>query len=372
MRTWRTVNVFKDKGLSGDSGKETFALPRTHMIGDMWFVLRNTNASGGNINNGVTYQGIEHCLTGLKIKSGSKTFRDMDGEMARLMAAHADGRLAPSLKTQNTGAEAETVFHIPFGLEPQDEDVILPAPLLDSLDLILEYTFPTTGSGVGYASGSAEFDLYMDVLEPTADLEDKMILVQEKKQDFTPATAGSVPFDLTLDERRLLRKVYVQAYKETVGTGAAEGGVIRNLKLKADNEEVVDTTWRALQFKNAMDSRLQYNDHISTYASGDGDVYVSRIPDVDPVLTPDVGTAEGGVSRVHDSITIINATAGDIFYLSMHSDVLPTVAVLDFDRDKSMRRLQPQGIRDLDLILEDIASTNTEGAIYEESLQKIW
>ena len=373
MRTWRTVNVFKDKGLSGDSGKETFALPRTHMIGDMWLVLRNTNASGGNINDGVTYQGIEHCLTGLKIKSGSKTFRDLDGEMARLIAAHGDGRLAPAFKTMKTGVEQETVFHLPFGLEPQDEDVILPAPLLDSLDMIMEYTFPTTGSTVGFASGSAEFDLYMDVLEPTADLEDKMILVQEKKQDFTPATAGSVPFDLTLDERRLLRKVYVQAYKETVGTGAAEGGVIRNLKLKADNEEVVDTTWRALQFKNAMDSRLQYRDHILVEGTGDnGDVYLSRIPDVYASSAGVDAGCLGELSIINDGITTVTSGDADIHSLSMWSDVLPTVAVLDFDRDKSMRRLQPQGIRDLDLILEDVVSTNTEGAIYEESLQKIW
>jgi hypothetical protein len=54
----------------------------------------------------------------------------------------------------------------------------------------------------------------------------------------------------------------------------------------------------------------------------------------------------------------------------MISDVLPAVAVIDFDRDNSLRRLQPQGIRDLDIILGDEQAG--AGQIMEESLQKVF
>ena len=367
MRTWRTINIFKDKAFSGDSGKETFALPRTHMIGDLWLVVRATNAANGNQSTSTAWNSIEKCMTKIAIKSGSKTFKSYDGEMARLIAAHADGRNPPEIRDEDDDTEQESVFPIHFGLEPQDEDVILPAPLLDSLDMVLEYTFPTTDT-LGFVTAAKEFDLYANVLEPTADLEDKMILVQEKKQDFTPAASGSTPFDLTLDERRLLRKVYVQAYVKS----EQEGVVISDLKIKADNEEVVDTKWRMLQQQNAIDAHLDFNQHIYFVALSATDDYLSKIPDARPVFAS-AAVAAGGQyidALAGDNIGITSSGADDAVYMTVHSDVLPTVAVLDFDRDKSLRRLQPQGIRDLDLILEDAKAG--AGAIYEESLQKVF
>jgi hypothetical protein len=367
MRTWRTINIFKDKAFSGDSGKETFALPRTHMIGDLWLVVRAKNTTAGNQATSTAWQSIELNMDKIAIKSGSKTFKSYDGEMCRLIAAHMDGRNPPELRDMDDDIEQESVFPIHFGLEPQDEDVILPAPLLDSLDMVLEYSFPTATT-VGFVTAAKEFDLYANVLEPTADLEDKMVLVQEKKQDFTAAASGSTPFDLTLDERRLLRKVYVQAYvKDEV-----EGTVVSNLKIKADNEEVIDTKWRMLQHQNAVDNHLNFRQDIHFVALSKTDDYLSKIPDVKPSL----GMALN-VTGLHfidaiagDNVGITSAAVNDATWLSCYSDVLPTVAVLDFDRDKSLRRLQPQGIRDLDLIVEDAKAGAC--AIYEESLQKIW
>ena len=369
MRTWRIINVFKDKAFSGDSGKETFALPRTHMIGDLWLVVRAKNTTTGNVCDGTAYQSIEQSMDKIKIKSGSKTFKDYDGIHNRLMAAHADGRTPPQIKSMFDSIECESVFPIHFGLEPQDEDVILPAPLLDSLDMVLEYSFPTTAGG-GFVTGNKEFDLYASVLEPTADLEDKMILVQEKKQDFTPAASGETPFDLTLDERRLLRKLYVSAYV----TSEVEGTVISNIKVKADNEEVVDVKWRMLQHMNAVDRQLTWKEDIvsMTLDAGGDQTYLSRIPDVAAQYLGGV-TAETFISAIinGDVVGYSCETTDDMpGYLRLTSDVLPGVAIVDFDRDNSLRRLQPQGIRDLDLILTD--SLAGAGAIYEESLQKIW
>ena len=366
MRTWRLINVFKDKALGGDTGKETFSLPRTHMIGDLFLTVRAKNSTTGNICDGAEYKSIEQCLTKIKIKSGSRTFKDYDGIHCRLMAGMADGRTPPQYKSMEDDVVQESTFPIHFGIEPQDEDVILPAPLLDSLDMVLEYTFPTS-AGAGFVTGTTykTFDLYASVLEPTADLEDKMILIQEKKRDFTPAGSGDTPYDLTLDERRLLRRIYVGAYV----TATREGGVIENLKVKADNEEVLDIKWRALQHMNAVDHKITWHEGLETLGAADG-TYLSRIPDVDAQFTQITSGESWTSQRSGDVVGIKSAGADQVGYLRLSSDVLPGVAVVDFDRDNSLRRLQPQGIRDLDLILHDDAAG--AGQIYEESLQKIW
>ena len=369
MRTWRTIEIFKDKSFDSLTGKDTYALPRTHMIGDLWLDIRVLNDAAGNNDPDDTWDSIERHLDVIKIKSGSRTFKEFDGEMCRHMATLRDGRLPPEIRDMGKAVEQESVFPIYFGLEPQDEDVILPAPLLDSLDLVLEHSWPDD-SGEGF--DSAEFDLYANVLEPTADLEDKMILIQEKKQDVTFATSGGwKPYDLTLDERRLLRKVYVEAYTEA----KTEGATCSDIKLKADNEEVIAATWRQLQFQNAVDAHLNFHQHINWLSmSGAAEIYLSRIPDVRYTLgDTDTGAADylttSGITG--DEIGITFAAANEVPRVDMFSDVLPTVAVLDFDRDKSLRRLQPQGIRDLDLQLKHVLAS-TKGAIYEESLQKIW
>ena len=178
MRTWRTLEVYKDKALAGDSGKETFALPRTHMIGDLWLSVRAKNTTAGNVCTAAAYDGIEASLDAITIRSGSKVYKSYDGITCRRMAALADGQVAPEIADQGKSVEQETLFPIHFGIEPQDEDVILPAPLMDSLDMVLEYSFPTSAAA-GFITGNKEFDLYANVLEPTADLEEKKILIQE-------------------------------------------------------------------------------------------------------------------------------------------------------------------------------------------------
>lgn len=370
MRTWRIIEVYHNKNLSGTSGTSTYSLPRTHMIGDLWLVLRGQNVATGNICDGASYKGLDDAISKITIRSGSKTFKSYSGHMNRAVAAHMDGQLAPATKDQGDSLYQEMIFPIHFGIEPQDEDVILPAPLLDSLDMVLDYSF-TAGTSTGFQSGSLYFDVYANVLEPTADLEDKMILIQEKKQDVTfLSTNGLTPFDLTLDERRLLRKIYVEAYV----TAQAEGYVCGDIEVKADNEQVMKADWQQIQFQNAVDQRLNYRDFIRTWAlDANGDVYRSRIPDVEATYVHRTagGTSPLALTVAGDSITFDNAVAdADLGSLSMHSDVLPAVAVMDFDRDNSMRRLQPQGIRDLDIVLNE--EQDGAGEILEESLQKIW
>ena len=359
------IEVFKDKTLStSTSAKETFQLPRTHMIADLLLSIRATNGSSSHSAATGEISTIETDIDTITIKSGSKTFKSYSGEMCRKMSAYRTGRVPPELWTMVGGGEMESLFPIHFGLEPQDEDVILPAPLMDSLDLVLEHSFATDNA---QWTTAREMDLYALVLEPTADLEEKKILVQEKKRDWTTtAASGDEVFDLTLDERRLLRRLYVFAYHLT----EPEGDVLSALKVKADNEEVLAIKWRNLQMLNAMDADLNYVRRLRHYATGAGDVFVTRIPDV--YVTQGMGDSAGPeiASQAGGSITF-GASASELAHLQLHSDVLPAVAVIDFDRDNSLRRLQPQGIRDLDLVVTQGTASSAVKA-YEESLQRMW
>ena len=367
MRTWRTIEVYKDKGLTAStSGKDTYALPRTHMIGSLWLAIRATTSAADHWVTDNRIRSVDLEIDSLTVRSGSKTFKQYSGEMCRKISAYNTGRLPPQYFNLTLSTENESVFPIDFGLEPQDEDVILPAPLMDSLDLVIEHSF---GTGTEeWASTGAEFDLYASVLEPTADLEEKKILIQEKKRDFTTtATSGDEPFDLTLDERRLLRRIYVSAYKQD----SVEGGVVSYLKLKADNEEVLAQKWINLQHQNAMDARLQYKSKVYLTDVAAGEVLITGVPNMELTAMPGATTAFELDSVTGDGAVIGAATEADSTHLFIMSDVLPAVAVIDFDRDRSLRRLQPQGIRDLDLIITQAVASGTV-KVYEESLQRMW
>ena len=348
------------------SAKETFALPRTHMISELWFAVRATNGNETHFVDTAELLSIDMEIETLTIKSGSKTFKSMSGEMCRRMSAYHTGRVPPEIFNIDADVEQECVFPIHFGLEPQDEDVILPAPLMDSLDLVVDHAFPTLATSWTTAR---EFDLYATVLEPTADLEEKKILIQEKKRDWTTVSSGDEPFDLTLDERRLLRRIYVQSYLIAVNEGAS----VSALKLKADNEEVMSQKWRNLQFQNAVDRKLDWKRFIEfAFDNGASDVWPTRVPDPRVQCMSNESGAVEYKSKSGDSITFgSSATADEEVPLVLSSEVLPGVAVIDFDRDDSMRRLQPQGIRDLDLIITQVAA-DAAVKVYEESLQRMW
>ena len=364
---WRIIQVAKDKAFDSTSGTDTIVMPRTHQISTIYLVVKAENGSTNNAVASGAQQSVEEAITKIELISGGKTFRKMTGEMCRRIDAYETGRHPWEERTQEGGKDQLAMFRLPFGLEPYDRDVILAAPLLGSLDLIIDYDF-TQHASLGFATG-LYYDVYIDALkpEPVEVMQSKLTRVIQQKGTYTTTGAGEKRFDLTTDPDRMLRRVYVQAYERVI----REGVDIDRLGLYVDNVEVANVKWEVLQAINASDKNLSWIQHVELDPASTSDVFQTRVPNVKPSMAPG---STGGVEYVDsvagDELTL-SVTANELSYLNVESAVVPTVAVLDFDKVSDMAELISQGVMSLELMLNDAASG---GAVkyFEESLVRGW
>jgi hypothetical protein len=239
--------LYKDKALAGDSGTETFSIKRTHEILGLYLVLRAKNGATANAPDAAAMPTPQSSLTKIEVKSGSTVFKSYSGEICRTLATYRDGKLPPTLHTQAAGGtwagnEDPSLgwmqYAFPINFTPKNDpygartNCMLPAPLYDSLDLVLEYNF-TISATAGFVTGGANhvFDLYMLAFPPgqggfqpaagnaRGAMQQRNILVETKKQDYTTVASGDEPFGLTLDNNRALRQLMISAMRTESGKG---------------------------------------------------------------------------------------------------------------------------------------------------------
>ena len=271
MPTPLWVELYKNKALSGDSGTETFPIKRTGEILELLFKVRAKNGATANAPDAAVMPTVQSSMTKIEVKSGSTIFKSYSGEINRLLATYRDGRLPPTMYTQAAGGTwagnndpalgwQDYVFPIyftprgdPYG---NKTNCMLPAPLYDSLDLVLDYEF-TISATAGFVTGGANhvFDLYALMLPsgtggfqalpanvPNNAIERmkrRNLIIETKKQDYTTVASGDEPIKLTLDKNRWLRQLMIFCYENGIG----EGIDLTDLKLKVSN----DITWRSLE-----------------------------------------------------------------------------------------------------------------------------
>lgn len=379
------VEIYKDKSLSGDAGTETHPLKRNDQVLEYKLKVRAKNSATGNSPDNVAMNTIESCINKIEIRSGSAIFKSYNGEINRKLAIYRNGRLPQTLHSQANGGTwagnedptlgwSEYTFPINFNL-PDDPygnktGVMLPAPLFDSLDLVLDYNFPTT-AGAGFLTGGANklFSLYALVKprEANETMQSKRILVEEKKHDYTSITSGDKDFGLTLDANRLMRQLMVFCYENEIG----EGIDINYLKLKVNGDTFWESKWGDLQAKNAADCKLDFNYPIHLTAIGATDELFTRVPA--PVLTANTnqGTTSQSLSNTADSVTVTVNAADDTGLLNVGSNVIPAIALIDFDEDGMLMNMQPQGVKDLELILTN-GGAGADVKIVEQSIARPW
>ncbi|HWQ95926.1 MAG TPA: hypothetical protein VN368_01000 [Candidatus Methylomirabilis sp.] len=382
------IELQKNKSLSGDSGTETYSIKRTDQILELVLKVRAKNGATRNSPDAAAIPTIESSITNIEIKSGSASFKSYTGEVCRKIAAYRNGRLPQTLYTQEAGGTwagnedpslgwQEYTFPINFNL-PQDPygnktGVMLPAPLYDSLDLVLDYNF-TISATAGYVTGGSNhlFDLYALVLpkEDRAAMVNKRILVETKKQDYTSVASGDQPFDLTLDSSRFLRQLMVTAYENGVG----EGVDITDLKYKVDGDTYWAGKWGDLQALNAQDSHLNYKFPAYLNAATTTDELWTRIPAARPIITPITSPTTAPFSAAlssGDKVTVTTDAQADNNILDVYSDVLPAAVVIDLDRDGSLMNMQYAGVKDMDLILTN-GGAGAAVQIIEQHIAKPW
>ena len=386
MSVAKWIQLYKDKSLGGDSGTETFPLKRTDQILEMILKIRAKNGATQNTVDAAAQETVQKAISKIQIASGSSIFKSYSGEMCRKLAAYRNGKMPAALVSQKEGGTwggnddpllgwQEYVFPINFNLKhdpyANKTGVIMPAPLYDSLDLVLDYSF-TISATAGFVTGGTNhvFDLYALVLprESRENMANKRILTETKKHDYTTVAAGDEPFKLTLDQNRMLRQLIVQCYEAGIG----EGIDITDLVLKANNEVMWASKWGDLQAKNAID--CDWDEHVgSVYLESIGttDEHWTRIPAVYAHNEPVTEEAYTIMAYVGDKITLAASAAAKFGHLDLYSKVLPAMVVIDLDQDQSLLNLQPQGINDLELLITQGAAGGTV-QILEQSICRPW
>lgn len=379
------VEVYKDKSLAGDSGTETYPLKRNDQVLEYMLKVRAKNSATGNSPDNATMNTVESCVSKIEIRSGSAVFKSYNGELCRKLATYRNGRLPQTLHSQANGGTwagnedpalgwSEYTFPINFNV-PSDPygnktGIMMPAPLYDSMDLVMEYNFPTT-AGAGFLTGGSNklFSLYA-LVKPRDSvdiMQGKRILVQEKKHDYTSIASGDKEFALTLDQNRFLRKLLVFAYENEIG----EGVDINYIKLKVDGDTFWEGKWGDIQGKNAVDCGLDFKLPMHLTAISANDELFTRVPAPNLTGLGNQATAAMIVSNTADSVTVTVNAADDVSFLNVGSDVLPCCAVIDFDQDGLLQNMQYQGVNDLEVLLTN-GGAGADVKIVEESVAKAW
>jgi len=391
------VELYKNKSLSGDSGTETFPIKRTGEILALFLKMRAKNGATANAPDAATMPTVESSLRKIEVKSGSTIFKSYTGEICRKFATYRNGRLPYTLHTQAAGGtwagdEDPSLgwqdYLFPIYFTPRGDDFgnktncMLPAPLYDSLDLVLDYDF-TISATAGFVTGGTnhQFDLYGLYLpqgeggfKPAGDARSRMmnrnILVETKKQDYTSVASGDEPFDLTLDPKRWLRQLMVFCYENGIG----EGVDITDLRLRINNDIYWASQWGDLQAKNAMDCGLDWWYDLYMKCQTTTDELWTRVPSpypymiagTAPTVAPYFGTLAAG-----DKVTITTDANNDVNLVGLSSHVIPATVIFDFDQDQLMMNLQPCGVQDLDLVLSN-GGAGGAVQIVEQHVSKPW
>lgn len=366
----RWIQLYEDESLPSKSGTKLYPLDQANQILELQLVIRATNGATRNFADNATFQDIWESLTLVEVSEGSNIYKSMTSEMAAYIAAYNSGKHPAEIATMVGGAEQEVTIPIPFNCFPGDEEVLLPAPILDgSLNLNLKWDFTESGTA-GFASSGFEFDLHALVIPPESDemMKNKRVLVTRKKHDHTTTASGDKPFSMSKLSNTELRRIYVHCYE----AGIAEGVDITKLKLEANTLPVFDGIWKNLQYKNARDSSLNFARKVLVSGAA-SDIWITRIPKVFPQYSSDVAAGADYIASITaDGITFpAQAPTG---WMVLNSEVIPGMAIIDYDLandQRSLLNIDPGVMKELTLLASQGAAGGTVQVI-EEYLRKFW
>jgi len=366
--------IYENNALgSGDSGDlPTTRLPQNRAISSLMLTIRNKNGATSNTDDAGALETIVNSIEEIKIQVGNHIIKEYSGQACRDWATYRNGRMPFFRNTQAAGGSypagwQEAVFPIDFGRFPGDPICGLPAPLFESLDMYVKYDFNVDAAD-GFVTGSHKFDLYANVFPQMSReaLGNLRVIEQRKKQDHTTVASGIEPIDLTIDPVRQLRQVMVRCYQ----TGIAEGVDITKVALEVDSATTHTDDWNRWQWQNAMDSQLKYLQNIqSVYLDDSSHVLYCEIPNVEPQVSALATTTEDVyLSTTGDQITVAGADGTDAVALALHSQVIPCCVFIDLDKDRSMRNMIPQNVKDLDIKLTQGGAAGGAVEVHEMSV----
>ena len=369
---WRKIELKDDVAVDNAvKGKDTFTLPTGHAISDLLLTVRAKNESDHNAPNATEAKTVINSVSEIAIEAGSRTFKKYSADIALKWATYRDGIEPYTNLTQALGGTYpsgwQEVF-IPINFSRpigNDRVCALPAPLYKDggLSLSLTYDFPVDDdSGQNaFLTGAANhrYDLYANILPHLHEntLSGLKVIEQTKKRQYTTKATGAEYLDMTIDQSgRQVMAYLIDAYK----TGVREGALLEKLELLIGSNTIMENDWQAIQWENAANCNLEYQRRVDMKAQTTDDEYRCKVPNVQPFYQPYVTTSEDAViTNTGDKVTISGQTADDQGMLFLNSDVIPCTAILDFNKDHSLRHLLSMAHDKIQIKVENKTASGT-------------
>lgn len=368
--------VKEDSATLGNTDTSTFLLPNSLAISELLLVIRSQNDSTHNAPDACAAQTVLEALEKIEVRTGDRVFKSYTADVAMALATYRYGREPKCDLTQVGGTTyptgwQEVAIPIQFNRFGEDPMCGLPAPLYTGLELSLKYDFSTTDAGgkTAFEDGAAyhRYDLYAELMPHmhTSSLQKLKVLTNMKRQNYTTRANGTDLINLTTSPHKMLRNILVRAYK----TGVDEGTLFEELDVLVDGQVVAEDTWRHWQNRNAEDCELDFMRKVNIKAQTEHDVYYSTIPDVQATFQAiSTGAEDMYLATTGDQVAMASQTADDLGELFLRSDVIPATAIIDFDRNLSLRDLLNINVEKLHLrVLNAGAAGDAE--IYESFVE---
>jgi hypothetical protein len=384
----RRIQIYESKALASDKGTETFPLPTNGMITEITLQVRAKNGALNDFDT-VVEATPEMAVKNIEVRCGSAIFKSYTGEMCRKIATYRNGRLPQSLRTSIAGGTwagngdpllgwCQDSFPINFTTK-QDPlgnktNVVFPAPLYKDLglELKIDYDFAISATS-GFVTGGSNhiMDMYATVLprQDNISMQNKKILTEVKKIDYTTVASGDQAFALTREPAgsSSLRQLFTDVYAQGIGDGIH----LTKLRIDEDGNQEVSAGWGNLQAKNASDCSLNYEKIYYLDPTDGTTVIYTRVPSALALLTPiEAPTIVPWVAYNNDTLTVTN-DSGEQVLVRVRSDVIPGMTVLDFDLDGLQQNMQPTNVNSLDLVVTN-GSASGAASVLEQHVSQAW
>ena len=370
---WQRTVVAKDVLLGNTSGTLTKNISRSHFIGAMYLLVKNTNGSTANR---ATSQTIEQTITNITVTgNGNKKFKSYDGEDCRKLAQYRYGDLPPMDETQGGSDVQFALFPIHFGRFDGDTEYLLPAKLLSSLQLQFDFAF-TDSTTVGFTTSStnAKYDLILDEWISADNPRFKKILVDTEVSNFTSDASGDKDVDLPLGLK--YRRLMVHAYETNVEDGTDITDV--ELRINGGSQTPFIDTWDMLQMSNALEYRAKTTKAVIVDLK-DNSTYDSRVTKLKTALATsfvdknaariDAISGDRVTISLFDKATPSAITTEEGIFINVESPAVSSAILLDFDKlNNGKQLLSTLGLQDLTLRLKQGGA----GAVVKTIAQQVW
>jgi hypothetical protein len=225
---YRRLVYLQNRKTLADSGQDTTDVNVTDPITALWVEVRATNGATSNKANLVA-----DCVSKIELIDGSEVFCSLSGKQALALTAYRLGYIPYQLISEEASNVQNLAVPLLFGRWPGDSMFAFNPRVHIRPQIRVTWNLAAVRAvaATAFATGTGQLSLIADVMTGVSDPQG--MLTAKEQYTWVTAASGITYIDLPTDwpYRRLL----LRAYK----AGSAINGVVSNVKLQANQDQVV-------------------------------------------------------------------------------------------------------------------------------------